>query len=95
MTTHVLTKYKNCPEISLTTMTSFLSFPEKAEVLLLRVSLPSQFHLQMSELEFNEIIGSGARSEVFVNPFFDQMTSSYASPPPRLLWPSVQRQVSE
>ncbi|CAG01450.1 unnamed protein product [Tetraodon nigroviridis] len=31
---------------------------EKAEVLLLRVSLPSHFHLQMSELEFNEIIGS-------------------------------------
>lgn len=50
-------------------MMSFLSFPEKAEVLLLRVSLPSHFHLQMSELEFNEIIGSGNRSEVFVNPF--------------------------
>lgn len=50
-------------------------------MLLLRVSLPSQFHLQMSELEFNEIIGSGTRSEVFVNPFFDQMTSSDASPP--------------
>lgn len=32
---------------------------EKAEVLLLRVSLPSQFHLQLSDLEFNEIIGSG------------------------------------
>lgn len=56
-------------------------FSEKAEVLLLRVSLPSHFHLQMSELEFNEIIGSGNRSEVFVNPFFDQMTSSDACPP--------------
>ncbi|XP_038572024.1 serine/threonine-protein kinase TNNI3K-like isoform X1 [Micropterus salmoides] len=32
---------------------------EKAEVLLLRASLPSHFHLQLSELEFNEIIGSG------------------------------------
>lgn len=34
-------------------------FSEKAEVLLLRASLPSHFHLQISELEFNEIIGSG------------------------------------
>lgn len=34
-------------------------FSEKAEVLLLRASLPSHFHLQLSELEFNEIIGSG------------------------------------
>uniref|UniRef100_A0A3P8R2F1 Serine/threonine-protein kinase TNNI3K n=1 Tax=Astatotilapia calliptera TaxID=8154 RepID=A0A3P8R2F1_ASTCA len=32
---------------------------EKAEVLVLRASLPSHFHLQLSELEFNEIIGSG------------------------------------
>lgn len=32
---------------------------EKADVLLLRASLPSNFHLQLSELEFNEIIGSG------------------------------------
>lgn len=39
-------------------MKSFIS-AEKAEVLLLRVSLPSQFHLQLSDLEFNEIIGSG------------------------------------
>ncbi|KAE8294261.1 Serine/threonine-protein kinase TNNI3K [Larimichthys crocea] len=35
---------------------------EKAEVLLLRASLPSHFHLQLSELEFNEIIGSGNRA---------------------------------
>lgn len=34
-------------------------FSEKAEVLVLRASLPSHFHLQLSELEFNEIIGSG------------------------------------
>uniref|UniRef100_A0A8C6UKZ6 TNNI3 interacting kinase n=1 Tax=Neogobius melanostomus TaxID=47308 RepID=A0A8C6UKZ6_9GOBI len=33
---------------------------EKAEVLLLRATLPSHFHLQLSELEFNEIIGSGS-----------------------------------
>ncbi len=32
---------------------------EKVDVLLLRASLPSNFHLQLSELEFNEIIGSG------------------------------------
>ncbi len=32
---------------------------EKADVLLLRASLPSNFHLQLSELECNEIIGSG------------------------------------
>uniref|UniRef100_H3CZC9 Serine/threonine-protein kinase TNNI3K n=1 Tax=Tetraodon nigroviridis TaxID=99883 RepID=H3CZC9_TETNG len=38
---------------------------EKAEVLLLRVSLPSHFHLQMSELEFNEIIGSGSFGRVY------------------------------
>ncbi|KAG7283618.1 hypothetical protein CRUP_020391 [Coryphaenoides rupestris] len=31
---------------------------EKADVLLLRASLPSHFHLQLSDLEFNEIIGS-------------------------------------
>lgn len=37
----------------------FCLFSEKAEVLLLRASLPSHFHLQLSELEFNEIIGSG------------------------------------
>lgn len=36
----------------------FLSL-EKADVLLLRASLPSYFQLQLSELEFNEIIGSG------------------------------------
>lgn len=38
---------------------AFFFFSEKAEVLLLRASLPSHFHLQLSELEFNEIIGSG------------------------------------
>uniref|UniRef100_A0A8C4ENH1 Serine/threonine-protein kinase TNNI3K n=1 Tax=Dicentrarchus labrax TaxID=13489 RepID=A0A8C4ENH1_DICLA len=38
---------------------------EKAEVLLLRASLPSQFHLQLSELEFNEIIGSGSFGRVY------------------------------
>ncbi|XP_029684460.1 serine/threonine-protein kinase TNNI3K isoform X1 [Takifugu rubripes] len=38
---------------------------EKAEVLLLRVSLPSQFHLQLSDLEFNEIIGSGSFGQVY------------------------------
>lgn len=37
----------------------FQLFLEKAEVLLLRASLPSHFHLQLSELEFNEMIGSG------------------------------------
>ncbi|KAJ8375353.1 hypothetical protein SKAU_G00059330 [Synaphobranchus kaupii] len=31
---------------------------EKADVLSLRASLPSHFHLQLSELEFSEIIGS-------------------------------------
>uniref|UniRef100_A0A3B4YY57 TNNI3 interacting kinase n=1 Tax=Stegastes partitus TaxID=144197 RepID=A0A3B4YY57_9TELE len=34
------------------------SMTKKAEVLVLRASLPSHFHLQLSELEFNEIIGS-------------------------------------
>lgn len=38
---------------------------EKAEVLVLRASLPSQFHLQLSELEFNEIIGSGSFGRVY------------------------------
>ncbi|KAM4629426.1 serine/threonine-protein kinase TNNI3K isoform 2-T2 [Polymixia lowei] len=38
---------------------------EKADVLLLRASLPSQFHLQLSELEFNEIIGSGSFGKVY------------------------------
>ncbi|XP_042272542.1 serine/threonine-protein kinase TNNI3K isoform X2 [Thunnus maccoyii] len=38
---------------------------EKAEVLLLRASLPSHFHLQLSELEFNEIIGSGSFGRVY------------------------------
>ncbi|XP_075895727.1 serine/threonine-protein kinase TNNI3K [Nelusetta ayraudi] len=38
---------------------------EKAEVLLLRASLPSHFHLQLSELEFNEIIGSGSFGQVY------------------------------
>ncbi|KAI1889245.1 hypothetical protein AGOR_G00177160 [Albula goreensis] len=38
---------------------------EKADVLLLRASLPSHFHLQLSELEFNEIIGSGSFGKVY------------------------------
>ncbi|KAM8873883.1 serine/threonine-protein kinase TNNI3K isoform 3-T3 [Spinachia spinachia] len=38
---------------------------EKAEVLLLRASLPSQFHLQLSDLEFHEIIGSGSFGRVY------------------------------
>ncbi|KAF3834895.1 hypothetical protein F7725_027453, partial [Dissostichus mawsoni] len=38
---------------------------KKAEVLLLRASLPSHFHLQLSELEFNEIIGSGSFGKVY------------------------------
>uniref|UniRef100_A0A3B4AVJ7 Protein kinase domain-containing protein n=1 Tax=Periophthalmus magnuspinnatus TaxID=409849 RepID=A0A3B4AVJ7_9GOBI len=38
---------------------------EKAEVLLLRATLPSHFHLQLSELEFNEIIGSGSFGRVY------------------------------
>ncbi|XP_031719952.1 serine/threonine-protein kinase TNNI3K [Anarrhichthys ocellatus] len=38
---------------------------EKAEVLLLRASLPSHYHLQLSELEFKEIIGSGSFGKVY------------------------------
>ncbi|KAK0155954.1 Serine/threonine-protein kinase TNNI3K [Merluccius polli] len=38
---------------------------EKADVLLLRASLPSHFHLQLSDLEFNEIIGSGSFGKVY------------------------------
>uniref|UniRef100_A0A8C5D6R9 Protein kinase domain-containing protein n=1 Tax=Gouania willdenowi TaxID=441366 RepID=A0A8C5D6R9_GOUWI len=38
---------------------------EKADVLVLRASLPSQYHLQLSELEFNEIIGSGSFGRVY------------------------------
>ncbi|XP_028442675.1 serine/threonine-protein kinase TNNI3K isoform X1 [Perca flavescens] len=38
---------------------------EKAEVLLLRANLPSHFHLQLSELEFNELIGSGSFGRVY------------------------------
>ncbi|KAL7828980.1 hypothetical protein SRHO_G00326140 [Serrasalmus rhombeus] len=38
---------------------------EKADILLLRASLPSNFHLQLSELEFNEIIGSGSFGKVY------------------------------
>lgn len=37
---------------------------EKADVLLLRAGLPSHFHLQLSEIEFHEIIGSGTRTKV-------------------------------
>nr|XP_033771853.1 serine/threonine-protein kinase TNNI3K isoform X3 [Geotrypetes seraphini] len=38
---------------------------EKADVLLLRASLPSHFHLQLSEIEFHEIIGSGSFGKVY------------------------------
>ncbi|XP_078524798.1 serine/threonine-protein kinase TNNI3K isoform X2 [Lissotriton helveticus] len=38
---------------------------EKADVLLLRASLPSHFHLQLSDLEFHEIIGSGSFGKVY------------------------------
>lgn len=38
---------------------------EKAEVLLLRAGLPSHFHLQLSEIEFHEIIGSGSFGKVY------------------------------
>ncbi|KPP79634.1 serine/threonine-protein kinase TNNI3K-like, partial [Scleropages formosus] len=38
---------------------------EKADILLLRASLPSHFHLQLSELEFSEIIGSGSFGKVY------------------------------
>lgn len=81
ITSNVVTVHQNCPEIVLNKADVISIFSEKAEVLLLRVSLPSHFHLQMSELEFNEIIGSGNSSQVFDNPFFDQMTSSEVSPP--------------
>uniref|UniRef100_A0A8C4S515 Serine/threonine-protein kinase TNNI3K n=1 Tax=Erpetoichthys calabaricus TaxID=27687 RepID=A0A8C4S515_ERPCA len=43
----------------------FFFLLEKAEVLLLRASLPSHFHLQLSELEFHEIIGSGSFGKVY------------------------------
>lgn len=39
-----------------------VSLAEKADVLLLRAGLPSHFHLQLSEIEFHEIIGSGTRN---------------------------------
>ncbi|XP_036046290.1 serine/threonine-protein kinase TNNI3K [Onychomys torridus] len=38
---------------------------EKADVLLLRAGLPSRFHLQLSEIEFHEIIGSGSFGKVY------------------------------
>ncbi|XP_068176018.1 serine/threonine-protein kinase TNNI3K isoform X2 [Antennarius striatus] len=38
---------------------------EKAEVLLIRASLPSHFHLPLSELEFSEMIGSGSFGRVY------------------------------
>ncbi|KAK1801007.1 hypothetical protein P4O66_004671 [Electrophorus voltai] len=38
---------------------------EKADILILRASLPANFHLQLSELEFNEIIGSGSFGKVY------------------------------
>uniref|UniRef100_A0A8C5R0I6 TNNI3 interacting kinase n=1 Tax=Leptobrachium leishanense TaxID=445787 RepID=A0A8C5R0I6_9ANUR len=38
---------------------------EKADVLLLRASLPSHFHLPISEIECHEIIGSGSFGKVY------------------------------
>uniref|UniRef100_UPI00398E6BC4 serine/threonine-protein kinase TNNI3K isoform X2 n=1 Tax=Pristiophorus japonicus TaxID=55135 RepID=UPI00398E6BC4 len=38
---------------------------EKADVLLLRSGLPSHFHLQLSDIEFHEIIGSGSFGKVY------------------------------
>uniref|UniRef100_A0A8C9A747 TNNI3 interacting kinase n=1 Tax=Prolemur simus TaxID=1328070 RepID=A0A8C9A747_PROSS len=38
---------------------------EKADVLLLRAGLPSHLHLQLSEIEFHEIIGSGSFGKVY------------------------------
>uniref|UniRef100_A0A4W3HVL9 Serine/threonine-protein kinase TNNI3K n=1 Tax=Callorhinchus milii TaxID=7868 RepID=A0A4W3HVL9_CALMI len=38
---------------------------EKSDVLLLRAGLPSQFHLQLSDIEFHEIIGSGSFGKVY------------------------------
>ncbi|XP_059839660.1 serine/threonine-protein kinase TNNI3K isoform X2 [Hypanus sabinus] len=38
---------------------------EKADILLLRGSLPSHFHLQLSDIEFHEIIGSGSFGKVY------------------------------
>ncbi|XP_038649521.1 serine/threonine-protein kinase TNNI3K [Scyliorhinus canicula] len=38
---------------------------EKADVLLLRAGLPSHFHLQLSDIEFHEIIGSGSFGKVY------------------------------
>ncbi|XP_072430987.1 serine/threonine-protein kinase TNNI3K [Chiloscyllium punctatum] len=38
---------------------------EKADVLLLRAELPSHFHLQLSDIEFHEIIGSGSFGKVY------------------------------
>uniref|UniRef100_A0A8C6QFF6 Serine/threonine-protein kinase TNNI3K n=1 Tax=Nannospalax galili TaxID=1026970 RepID=A0A8C6QFF6_NANGA len=38
---------------------------EKADVLLLRAGLPSHFQLQLSEIEFHEIIGSGSFGKVY------------------------------
>ncbi|XP_062920890.1 serine/threonine-protein kinase TNNI3K isoform X1 [Mobula hypostoma] len=38
---------------------------EKADILLLRSSLPSHFHLQLSDIEFHEIIGSGSFGKVY------------------------------
>uniref|UniRef100_A0A8C9MZG7 Serine/threonine-protein kinase TNNI3K n=1 Tax=Serinus canaria TaxID=9135 RepID=A0A8C9MZG7_SERCA len=42
-----------------------VSLAEKADVLLLRAGLPSHFHLQLSEIEFHEIIGSGSFGKVY------------------------------
>ncbi|XP_067845881.1 serine/threonine-protein kinase TNNI3K isoform X2 [Heptranchias perlo] len=38
---------------------------EKADVLLLRASLPSHFQLQLSDIKFHEIIGSGSFGKVY------------------------------
>uniref|UniRef100_A0A8D2MTX5 Serine/threonine-protein kinase TNNI3K n=1 Tax=Zonotrichia albicollis TaxID=44394 RepID=A0A8D2MTX5_ZONAL len=43
---------------------------EKADVLLLRAGLPSHFHLQLSEIEFHEIIGSGSFGKVYKGRYY-------------------------
>uniref|UniRef100_G3PEC0 Serine/threonine-protein kinase TNNI3K n=1 Tax=Gasterosteus aculeatus aculeatus TaxID=481459 RepID=G3PEC0_GASAC len=52
---------------------------EKTEVLLLRASLPSQFHLQLPDLEFNEIIGSGTSAHLFPVVLATYRSNTYCS----------------
>lgn len=62
----ILGQYVPSADLSVSIMGNcVVSFSEKAEVLLLRASLPSHFQLQLSELEFNEIIGSGNTMHIF------------------------------